>query len=60
MAVLQRLRRGLSSPQQFKILIQTKDVPTEGTAYFNEDLLPTPPGLSYPLSFTVSGGSVLM
>lgn len=46
MAVLQRVQRGLSSPQQFKVLIQTKEAPTEGSAYFNEDLLPTPPSLS--------------
>lgn len=45
MAAMHRLRRGLSSAQEFKVLIQTKEAPAEGKAYFNEDLLPTPPSL---------------
>ena len=39
MAVRQRVRRALSSKEEFKKLIQTKE---QGT-YFNEDLLPSPP-----------------
>ncbi|KAK1673594.1 putative uracil transporter [Colletotrichum godetiae] len=37
-----RLKRACSSRQELKHFIQTKDHPEEGTAYFNEDLLPTP------------------
>lgn len=43
MATIRRLGKGLSSPQDFKTLIQTREAPAQGTAYFNEDLLPTPP-----------------
>jgi nucleobase:cation symporter-1, NCS1 family len=40
---VQRVKEAFSSPQAFKKAIQTPDAPAEGTAYFNEDLLPTPP-----------------
>jgi hypothetical protein len=49
-AAMHHLRRGMSSVQQFKVLIQTQEAPTEGKAYFNEDLLPTPPSLWSPTS----------
>lgn len=39
------IRKALSSRQGLKSLIQTKEAPVQGTAYFNEDLLPTPPSL---------------
>ncbi|EPE10503.1 allantoin transport [Ophiostoma piceae UAMH 11346] len=39
MAVRQRVRKALSSKEEFKKFIQTKE---QGT-YFNEDLLPSPP-----------------
>ncbi|KAL4738240.1 permease for cytosine/purines, uracil, thiamine, allantoin-domain-containing protein [Aspergillus similis] len=32
---------------------QTRDAPEKGAAYFNEDLLPTPPGISYNLGATL-------
>ncbi|KAF4871735.1 Allantoin permease [Colletotrichum siamense] len=38
-----RLRRAFSSRKEFKQFIQTKEHPDDGPAYFNEDLLPTPP-----------------
>ncbi|KAK2001953.1 putative uracil transporter [Colletotrichum falcatum] len=40
---VQRLGRAVSSKHEFKRFIQTKEAPEEGAAYFNEDLLPTPP-----------------
>ncbi|KAL4948135.1 permease for cytosine/purines, uracil, thiamine, allantoin-domain-containing protein [Aspergillus filifer] len=36
-----------------KKYILTKEAPEEGAAYFNEDLLPTPPGDSYNLGATL-------
>ncbi|KAL4984742.1 permease for cytosine/purines, uracil, thiamine, allantoin-domain-containing protein [Aspergillus falconensis] len=33
--------------------IQTRDAPEKGAAYFNEDLLPTAPGISYNLGATL-------
>ncbi|KAK1445694.1 hypothetical protein CMEL01_09937 [Colletotrichum melonis] len=42
MMFLTRLTRACSSRHEFKQFIQTKEHPEEGTAYFNEDLLPTP------------------
>lgn len=42
---MQKLRGAFTSRQKFKAFIQTKDAPAEGAAYFNEDLLPTPPRL---------------
>lgn len=44
MTLLTRLKRACLSRQEFKQFIQTREHPEEGTAYFNEDLLPTPPG----------------
>ncbi|KAK2015879.1 putative allantoin permease [Colletotrichum eremochloae] len=61
-----RLRRAVSSKQEFKRFVQTKEPPQEGTAYFNEDLLPTPPEhrkwtalhfFTYYLTQTFSPGS---
>lgn len=43
-AVVDRLRRATSSKEEFLRFVQTKEHPEEGTAYFNEDLLPTPLG----------------
>lgn len=45
MATIRSIRKGLSSREALKTLIQTKEAPVQGTAYFNEDLLPTPPSL---------------
>ncbi|KAL3431355.1 permease for cytosine/purines, uracil, thiamine, allantoin-domain-containing protein [Aspergillus tetrazonus] len=36
-----------------KKYVQTRDAPEKGAAYFNEDLLPTPPGSSYNLGATL-------
>lgn len=38
-----KVRTAFSSRQAFKKAIRAPDAPDEGSAYFNEDLLPTPP-----------------
>jgi hypothetical protein len=40
---LHNFRQAFSSKEEFKAFVKTKEAPAEGTAYFNEDLLPTPP-----------------
>ena len=45
-ATAQRLKRAVSSREELVKFIETKEWPEEGKAFFNEDLLPTPPGKS--------------
>ncbi|KAI1337790.1 putative allantoin permease [Xylariaceae sp. FL0016] len=61
-----RIKTAFSSSQEFKRFVRTKEAPPEGKAYFNEDLLPTPPEkrtwntlhyFSYYLTQTFSSGS---
>jgi hypothetical protein len=42
MKYVERVKRAAASKEEFKRLVQTKEAPAEGKAYFNEDLLPTP------------------
>ncbi len=44
--VLQRLKRAACSKEQLIKRLQTKEWPEQGEGHFNEDLLPTPPGMS--------------
>jgi nucleobase:cation symporter-1, NCS1 family len=62
----QKVKTALASPRAFKDAIKVRDAPVEGSAYFNEDLLPTPPEgrtwnalhfFSYYLTQTFSSGS---
>lgn len=61
-----RVKTAFSSPRAFKEAVKVADAPAEGSAYFNEDLLPTPPEkrtwntlhfFSYYLTQTFSSGS---
>ncbi|KAI1842319.1 hypothetical protein JX266_011487 [Neoarthrinium moseri] len=63
---VRKVKTALSSPKAFKDAIRAPDAPAEGHAYFNEDLLPTPPEartwtalhfFSYYLTQTFSSGS---
>lgn len=62
----QKAKSAFSSPRAFKDAIKVPDAPVNGSAYFNEDLLPTPPEqrtwntlhfFSYYLTQTFSSGS---
>ncbi|KAK8117629.1 permease for cytosine/purines- uracil- thiamine- allantoin-domain-containing protein [Apiospora kogelbergensis] len=61
-----RVKTTFSSREEFKKALLAPDAPAEGAAYFNEDLLPTPPErrtwtalhfFSYYLTQTFSSGS---
>lgn len=63
---VQKARTAVSSPRAFREAVRVTDAPPEGAAYFNEDLLPTPPEkrtwktvhyFSYYLTQTFSSGS---
>jgi hypothetical protein len=43
--VFRRLKRAACSKEQLVKRLQTKKWPEHGEAHFNEDLLPTPPGM---------------
>lgn len=49
---LSSLKQAFASKEEFKAFVKTKDAPSEGVAYFNEDLLPTPPGNFLDIKFT--------
>ncbi|KAH6661146.1 putative allantoin permease [Truncatella angustata] len=60
------VKAAFASPRAFKEAIKVRDAPPKGSAYFNEDLLPTPPEkrtwnalhfFSYYLTQTFSSGS---
>jgi nucleobase:cation symporter-1, NCS1 family len=40
---VRKVKAAFASPQAFKESVRVPDAPIEGSAYFNEDLLPTPP-----------------
>ncbi|KAK6062732.1 allantoin transport [Seiridium cupressi] len=63
---VEKVKTAFASPKAFKEAIKVADAPAEGSAYFNKDLLPTPPGkrswntlhfFSYYLTQTFSSGS---
>ncbi|KAH8174152.1 hypothetical protein LIA77_05571 [Sarocladium implicatum] len=43
MVTIKRLKAATSSKKELKRFLETKEWPEEGEAFFNEDLLPTPP-----------------
>ncbi|KAF4340516.1 allantoin transport [Fusarium beomiforme] len=43
MVTVKRIKEAASSKKEFKRFLETKEWPEEGEAFFNEDLLPTPP-----------------
>lgn len=43
MAFIRRTKQATRSKEDLKNFLQTKEAPAKGHAYFNEDLLPTPP-----------------
>jgi NCS1 family nucleobase:cation symporter-1 len=66
MVSMRRIKEATSSKEEFVRALETKEWPKEGKAYFNEDLLPTPPEqrtwtalhfFSYYLTQTFSPGS---
>ncbi|KAK8015533.1 permease for cytosine/purines- uracil- thiamine- allantoin-domain-containing protein [Apiospora marii] len=63
---MRKVKTAFSSKEEFKKALLAPDAPPEGAAYFNEDLLPTPPErrtwtalhfFSYYLTQTFSSGS---
>ncbi|KAK9790449.1 putative Allantoin permease [Seiridium cardinale] len=63
---VEKVKTAFASPKAFKEAIKVADAPAEGSAYFNKDLLPTPPEkrswnalhfFSYYLTQTFSSGS---
>ncbi|KAK8057540.1 permease for cytosine/purines- uracil- thiamine- allantoin-domain-containing protein [Apiospora saccharicola] len=63
---VRKVKTAFSSKEEFKKALLAPDAPPEGAAYFNEDLLPTPPErrtwnalhfFSYYLTQTFSSGS---
>ncbi|KAK8076585.1 hypothetical protein PG994_003857 [Apiospora phragmitis] len=63
---VRKVKTAFSSKEEFKKALLAPDAPPEGAAYFNEDLLPTPPArrtwnalhfFSYYLTQTFSSGS---
>jgi hypothetical protein len=47
MVSMQRIKRAASSKKELVQFLQTREWPDEGKAFFNEDLLPTPPGMCF-------------
>lgn len=43
MSAVRRIKQATSSKKEFVRFLETKEWPEQGKAYFNEDLLPTPP-----------------
>jgi hypothetical protein len=59
MNYVERVKKAAASKEEFKRFVQTKEAPAEGKAYFNEDLLPTPPSKSKSVGLIDSDCSFL-